>query len=303
MREINGISVVIPALNEQDAIGSTIADIAQILDQWGGGEGKTPYEIIVIDDGSQDETAANAANAGAKVVSHPTNAGYGRSLKDGIIAAKYDCVAMCDADGTYPIKDLPLLLEKYLAGFDMAVGARTGDRYRQSPFKSVLRFLLKSLVEWTTGKKIPDINSGFRVFGKKEALPFFRHLCDTFSFTTSITLAYMMNGLFVAYIPTEYYARVGSSKVRLFSDSLRTIGYVMRQILYFDPLKIFILFSASWLFFAFWCFVLTATTGILLGYNIGVFSIFGSFIMLGLGLLAEQIRQLIVSMNDRKGEI
>jgi glycosyltransferase involved in cell wall biosynthesis len=296
MREIDGVSVIIPALNEQNAIGETVGACVRVLTEWG----KAPFEIVVVNDGSIDETASIARAAGATVVDHPGNGGYGRSLKDGILAAKYDTIAMTDADGTYPVKDLPILLEKYLQGFDMVVGARTGEKYRQSPFKSFLRSLLKFLVEWTAGKQIDDINSGFRVFAKENALPFFRHLCDTFSFTTSITLAYMMNGLFVAYVPIDYYQRVGSSKVRLFSDSLRTLGYVMRQILYFDPLKIFVLFSVTWLFFAFWCFVLTALTGIQIGYNVGIFSIFGSFIMLGLGLLAEQIRQLIVSLADRQ---
>ncbi len=295
LKTITGISIVIPALNEQDAIVQTVQDCANILKTWKD----VPYEIIVIDDGSKDNTASLALEAGAKVIRHPANAGYGRSLKDGIQNASYDTIVMTDADGTYPVHDIPKLLEKYEEGFDMVVGARKGKNYRQSAYKSVLRKLLKKVVEWSTEKEIEDINSGFRIFSREKALTFEAHLCETFSFTTSITLAYMMNNLFVAYIPTDYYARIGSSHVRLFKDSLRTITYILKQILYFNPLKIFFLFSTFWFLFGLMCFLFTAITDLKVGYYIGIISTFGSFLMLGLGLIAEQIRQLIVSVDKK----
>lgn len=294
-KEIHGISVVIPALNEEKAIVQTVCDCKTELEQWG----KVPFEIIVINDGSKDRTAELALHAGAKVINHPANGGYGRSLKDGINAALYDTIVMTDADGTYPITDLPKLLDKYSEGFDMVVGSRTGAHYKQSLFKSLLRSILKFLVEWASGRTIDDINSGYRVFSKQTSKLFFRHLCDTFSFTTSITLAYMMNSLFVAYVPTDYYHRIGSSHVRLFNDSLRTISYIVKQILYFDPLKIFILFGGVWFLFACCGFLVSALFGLQVGYYLGVFGLFGIFLMFGLGLLAEQIRQLIVSVGRR----
>ncbi len=293
MKNIDGISVVIPAYNEEDGIVKTIEDCQTVLKTWRD----IPYEIIVVDDASKDRTVVLAEEVGARIIKHPANAGYGRSLKDGIYNAKYDTIVITDADSTYPVQDIPKLLEKYEKGFDMVVGARKGKNYRQSTYKFLLRKFLKKIVEWSTEKEIEDINSGFRVFSREKSLQFDAHLCETFSFTTSITLAYMMNNLFVAYVPTDYYARVGSSHVRLFKDSLRTITYILKQILYFNPLKIFFLFSSIWLLFAFFCFMFTAITDIKIGYYIGIMSTFGSFLMLGIGLVAEQIRQLIVSVN------
>ena len=123
----------------------------------------------------------------------------------------------------------------------MVVGARTGKYYRESIMKSLLRIILKFLVEFTAGRSIPDINSGLRVFSKKTITNYLQHLCNTFSFTTSLTLAYMMTGKFVEYIPIEYGKRMGVSKVRLFRESLRTLQYITQSIIYYNPLKLFIL--------------------------------------------------------------
>ena len=147
------------------------------------------------------------------MVRHLQNLGYGRSLKDGIAAARYDVIAITDADGTYPIKDIPRLFDVYRAGYHMVVGTRTGEHYRQSAFKSPLRWILQHLVEYTASRDIPDINSGLRIFSQLHATTYFERLCDTFSFTTSLTLAFMMNGLFVVYVPIEYYKRIGKTKV------------------------------------------------------------------------------------------
>ena len=288
-RQIEGVSIVIPAHNEEKGLKKTLEECAGALEKLNG----IAYEIVVVDDGSTDDTAQIARDAGVVIVSHPSNGGYGFSLKDGINAAKYDAVIITDADGTYPVKDIPVLIEQYRKGFDMVVGARTGANYRQSFLKSVLRRILKFMVEWACGKRIDDINSGFRIFSKAEAQNYYFHLCDTFSFTTSITLAYMMTGKFVSYIPTEYYQRDGSSHVRIFRDSIRTITYVMKQILYFDPLKIFFLFAVAWVSLGVLALVLSAVFGLKFGYYVLILSVFGFFVMLGLGLIAEQLRQVI----------
>ena len=177
------------------------------------------------------------------MVRHPHNVGYGRSLKNGIAAAQYDMIAICDADGTYPAAAIPELVRLHREGFDMAVGRRQGPHYRESMLKMPMRALLRFLVEWTAGRHIPDINSGLRVFSRAAVMQYFAHLCDTFSFTTSLTLAYMMTGRFVAYAPIDYFERAGRSKVRLFRDALRTLQYIVEAILYYNPLKLFLLFS------------------------------------------------------------
>ena len=192
------ISVVIPAYNEEDAILATIDQIQHVFQNLQ----ITRWEIIIVDDGSRDETPARLKaieSSSIKTVTHPHNLGYGRSLKDGILIAKYDTIVITDADLTYPFEQLEGLLNEYQKGFDMIVGKRTGKFYHESILKSPLRKVLKFLVEYTAGRTIPDINSGFRIFSKLTAIKYFKHLCDTFSFTTSMTLAYMMTGKTVSY--------------------------------------------------------------------------------------------------------
>ena len=201
------ISIVIPAYNEEQAIAETVQACQRELPKT-----DQPYEILVVDDGSADKTAEIAEAAGARVIRHLNNLGYGRSLKDGIRAATYDTIVITDADCTYPIDQIPSLVRNYREGFNMVVGAREGKNYSESIRKGALRFVLKHLVEFTAGRKIPDINSGLRIFSRREAVPYFSYLGDAFSFTTSITLAYMMNGLFINYIPINTRSEQGEQK-------------------------------------------------------------------------------------------
>lgn len=227
-------TVVIPALNEAGAIGHLIDRLHAL---------SHTYEIVVVNDGSTDRTADIAREKGAIVISHPSPAGYGRSVKDGVLHATHDIIVMTDADGTYPIEDIPRLLAELEKGFDMVVGARKGKHYRGSFLKMPARIFLKWLVEFTTGRNIPDINSGFRAFRKAAALPYIDDLCNGFSFTTTITLVYVLSGKFVHYIPIDYFARIGSSKVRIFRDSLRTLQYITEIIAIYNPLKLYVILS------------------------------------------------------------
>ena len=287
------ISVVIPALNEQDAIVDTIERIKTTME----GAGLNPYEIVVVDDGSSDKTSERAVESGARVVRHPHNVGYGHSLKDGIHAARYDTIAITDADGTYPIESLVPLIERYNEGFDMVVGARAGEHYRESFLKIALRWLLRRIVEWTAGRKILDINSGLRVFRRSTVLQYFDRLCDTFSFTTSLTLGYMMTGRFVDYVPITYDKRIGKSKVRLFSDSMRTLQYILEAAIYYNPMRIFLLFSICSIIVAAFSFLIAAVTYVNLFYYFGFAMIVGAIIFFSMGLLAALLRQIMITNN------
>ena len=158
------ISVVIPAFNKAGAIRRTVEDVHAAL-------GATEHEILVVDDGCTDATAEQAAAAGARVVPHLYNMGYGAALKTGIRAARFDTIAITDADGTYPNNELPRLISEMQRGFSMVVAARTGQHYRESVVKTPLRSVLKWLVEFTTGSRIPDVNSGLRVLSRTEVMP------------------------------------------------------------------------------------------------------------------------------------
>jgi polyisoprenyl-phosphate glycosyltransferase len=283
------ISVVIPALNEERGIGATVANITAVL----VAAKLVPFEIIVVDDGSSDGTGKAAADAGARIIRHPHNVGYGRSLKKGIEEASYDMIAICDADGTYPAAAIPDLVGLYNDGFDMAVGERHGPHYRQSALKMPLRAILRFLVEWTAGRRIPDINSGLRVFSRAAAIKYFPHLCDTFSFTTSMTLAYMMTRRFVTYHKIDYFERTGSSKVRLFRDSLKTLQYVVEAIVYYNPLKIFLLLSLICGLMATIMMLISLYFSIVTGIMLAVGTAMVAIVMFGSGLLAVLLKQIM----------
>jgi glycosyltransferase involved in cell wall biosynthesis len=286
------ISVVIPALNERDAIIDTINRINVALT----GAQLIPYEIIVVDDGSSDGTGQLAEQAGAKVIRHPHNIGYGRSLKDGILIASYDTIVISDADGSYPLETIPKLVGRFDQGFDMVVGARTGPNYRESMLKSPLRAVLKTIVEFTANREIPDINSGLRIFRRQVAVTYFDHVSDLFSFTTSLTLAYMMNSKFVDYVDIDYKERIGRSKVRLFRDSLRTLQYVLEACTYYNPLKIFVLLALMCCALAVLSLVGAVILQVVSGFVLGVGAILLSILVVAMGLLAVLLKQI---MNQR----
>jgi glycosyltransferase involved in cell wall biosynthesis len=284
------LSVIIPALNEEDAIGETVRAVDACLTAAG-----IEHEVIVIDDGSSDATGRIAAERGAQVIRHLYNLGYGRSIKDGIRAARHDLVAITDADGTYPIHELPRLYAHHVNGFDMTVGQRIGEEYRESMVKAPLRSILKLLVEYTAGRSIPDINSGLRIINRAMAMRFFSRLCDTFSFSTSLTLAFIMNGLYVEHVPIEYYERKGKSKVRLLRDSINTLQYVAEAAIYYNPLRIFLAFSIGLVAFDLILILINLflqRAGLLLAI-IGVF--LTSILTLGLGLIAVLLKQILIS--------
>ena len=283
------ITLVIPALNESEAIATTVTRATRVLQE----AGLTPSEIVVIDDGSIDGTGNLARKAGARVITHPHNIGYGRSLKDGIQAARYDIVAISDADGTYPLEDIPRMVEAYGKGFDMVVGARSGEHYRESPLKTPLRAILRRIVEFTTTRKVPDINSGLRVFSRGTIMRYFPHLCDTFSFTTSMTLAYMMTGQFVLYIPITYHKRVGETKVHLFKDSLLTLQYIIEMATYYNPLRIFMLASMMSGALAFISIIFGVVLQVQSLFWLGVGSLLMAVLILALGLLAVLLKQIM----------
>jgi glycosyltransferase involved in cell wall biosynthesis len=274
---MSSYSVVIPAYQEEDGIASVIATIRAH---------NPACEIIVVDDGSTDRTAAVAEKAGAVVLRHPANAGYGRSVMDGILAASHDVIVISDADGSYPVERIPDLVRKIDEGFDMAVGARQGTKQFDSILKVPARLLFKFLVEFTIGSPVPDINSGLRSFRKSQALPYFPDLCQGFSLTTSLTLIYKLTGKFIAYLPIDYRKRIGRSKVHVFRDSLRTLQYITEIIVTYNPLKLFLLLAmipALLALIAFLGFMLAPQPAFVIVASILVGC---SFLLFGIGLLA-----------------
>jgi glycosyltransferase involved in cell wall biosynthesis len=290
------LSVVIPALNEEEAIGDTVREIKLCLSA-----ASIEHEVIVVDDGSIDSTSQIAILSGARVIHHLYSLGYGRSLKDGIKASRYDAVGITDADGTYPVAELPRLYALYRTGYNMVVGQRAWHETRESTVKNLLRGLLKLIVEYTAGRSIPDINSGLRIFDRALAIRFFERLCDTFSFTTGLTLAFIMNGFYVIHVPIAYSARKGKTKVRLLRDSVITLQYVCEAAIYYNPLRIFLALFVGLLAFA--CAL--AAINLFLhreGLLLAIIAIFIASIMtLALGLIAVVLKQILLSSQPEFG--
>lgn len=230
------LSIVIPAYNEERSIDAVLKQLADIMQD-------TPikYEVIVVDDGSVDSTATKAEAAGAHVLRHTTNRGYGASLKTGIRHARYSLICITDADGTYPLDQIPRLVEILISGRrDMVVGARTGQDVTMPLLRRPAKWAIRLLAELVSGTPIEDLNSGLRVFRREAAMRLFRLLPDGFSFTTTITMAMLNNSYIVDYTPINYHPRVGRSKIRPLHDTVNFIGLVLRIALYFAPLKIFV---------------------------------------------------------------
>ena len=282
------LSVILPALDEEEGIGKTLDELQSALDTAG-----IPAEVIVVDDGSTDRTAAIATRPGVTVLRHPVPVGYGRSLKDGIRQARYDLIAIADADGTYPVREIPRLA-KLADGFDMVVGARSGPEFRGSFAKFPARKLFQWLVEFSVGRRIPDANSGLRIMRKQTVLRFLPTLSDGFSFTTTLTMAMLLNACFVAFVPISYGARAGRSKIRLFRDTLRTAQVVVESILYYNPIKLFLLLALGlWLgSVGLGVSALLAVRGLSLGIAATAFFLCGCLVF-ALGLVADLLRRIM----------
>jgi len=278
------ISVVVPAYNEEKGISKVLTDIKTILD-----DTHLQYEIIIIDDGSSDKTAEIVQKHDfVRLIQHPVNRGYGAALKTGIKSANGYWILITDADGTYPNEYIPELL-KYSDEYDMVVGARTGENVSIPLYRRPAKLFLTKLANYLVGTKIPDLNSGMRLFRKKDSMEYFHILPSGFSFTTTITLSYLSDGFLVKYVPIDYHERHGSSKIKPFRDGMNFILLILKAITYFNPLKVFlpisfIILLAAALLFWYTAFVVGKLA------DISVIVLIVASIQIGLfGLLADLI--------------
>jgi len=232
-----GVTIVIPVYNEERGVAGVMERLAAL-------DIGAPKEILAVNDGSTDGTAAKLAAAEAqfeelRVVTHTNNKGYGAALKTGFRAAANDIVVITDADGTYPEDRIRELLDCVDAGAEMAVGARRGEDVHIPLIRRPAKAALRHLASFLAGNRIPDLNSGLRAFRRELVMTYLPILPQGFSFTTTITLASMTNGHRVDYIDINYAHRAGNSKIKPIRDTAFFIALIIRTVMYFNPLKVF----------------------------------------------------------------
>jgi glycosyltransferase involved in cell wall biosynthesis len=227
------LSVVLPCFNEAEAIAPVIREVRAGLAAWPG-----TWEILVVDDASTDQSADRAEREGVRVVRRVENSGSGASRKTGVVAARGAIVAMLDADGTYDASALPELL-RHFPGYDQVNGARTSEQGTLKALRVPMKWFIRKLAEWISGKKIPDLNTGMKAFKRDVMLRYLWVLPEGFSCVTSMSLAFLCNGHPVKYVPVAYKKRIGSSKFHPVHDTARYASTVLRMIMYFRPLRVF----------------------------------------------------------------
>lgn len=227
------VSVIVPAYNEETTVGPQVEMLHSVLSSQG-----SPYEILVVDDGSEDQTAERALEARACVLRQSENRGYGAALKKGILAAQYETIVIIDADGTYPADQIPQLLTK-LETADMVVGARVGTHVHIPWLRRPAKWILGWLAARIAGRPIPDLNSGLRAFRRECVKQYFSLLSNQFSFTTTVTLSLLADEYRIVYHPIDYYRRLGKSKITSWHFMDFTI-LLLRIAILFRPLRVFL---------------------------------------------------------------
>ncbi len=272
-------SVIIPAYNEETAIEEVVRGILRRL---------PGTEIIVINDGSSDATAERAERAGAVVLNHDLRLGYGASIKTGVRAAEGEYVLLCDGDGQHSAEDAARVAEAG-EGYDMAVGARGKNSHApfwRKPGKAVLAVFADCL----SGRRIPDFNSGLRIFRRKVLLRYLHLMPDGFSFSLTSTLAMIKSKKRVRYIPITAGPRKGKSMVAPLKDGPNTLMLMLRLIVLFEPLKVFLPVSGALFFLTLLSFVINffAAGRIAFGKS-SVMLFLSALIIFMFGLLCDQV--------------
>ena len=279
------LSIVLPAKNESAAIGSTVAGIRQQYPD------TAEVEVLVVNDGSSDDTAAVAQAAGARVVHHPYSKGNGAAIKTGARAAQGEVLVFMDADGQHDPADIPRLLDQLSQGHDMVVGARQKGS-QASVGRGLANGLYNRLASWMTGHKVEDLTSGFRAVRVDKFREFLYLLPNGFSYPTTSTMAFFRAGYSVAYVPIHAAKRIGKSHIRLLRDGTRFLLIIFKIGTLFSPLKIFapvallmFLLGTGWYGWTF--FTLHRFT------NMSALLYTGSVMTFMMGLISEQITALM----------
>ena len=280
------ISIIIPCHNEAKTIGPVIQKIDRALSAI-----KTPFEIIVVDDSSTDDTARRLTEMNIQtctVLSNEYRLGYGGSIKKGIKKARYNWIGICDADGTYPVEKFADFL-KHTRDFDMVVGVRCGKNRSIPLSRRPAKWFLNRFSSFLVKRKITDVNSGMRIFKKEIVREYWNRFPDGFSFTTTMTLSFIMGDHPIKNLTIDYMKREGKSKIKPFQDTYGFLLLILRLSMQFNPLRIFMP-----AFFTVFLMTLGSVVRDLINLNLTdttVMLFIFSIIILMIGLLADLINK------------
>lgn len=275
------ISIVIPVFNEAENLARMLENIRDLA--------LPRTEIVVVDDGSSDGSGDVAESAGASVVRHPYNIGNGAAVKSGIRAARGRVIVLMDGDGQHKPADIPKLLAE-ADKFHMIVGARAkGSKLRLH--RNAANAVYNLFASYVTNFKVQDLTSGFRLLSRRDALRFIDLLPNTFSYPTTLTLAFLRSGLTVKYVPIQTLYRSGQSKISLVTDGIRFFLIIAKIATLFSPFRVFL--PVSILFF------LAGSANYTYTYltehrftNMSALMFTAAVIVFMLGLISEQIALL-----------
>ena len=278
---MDSLSIVIPAKNEAGAIGTVVAGARKVYPD---------AEIIVVDDGSDDDTAAVAKEAGATVVQHPESLGNGAAVKAGARAATGDVIAYMDGDGQHSAGEFAPLLQKLDEGYDMVIGARSSGSHANVG-RLAANGIYNVIASWLTGRRIPDLTSGFRVVRAELFRKFLYLLPNGFSYPTTITMAFLRAGHPIRFEPIPVAKRIGKSHIRPIRDGVRFMVIIFKIATLYSPLKIFLPVSAGFFMTGIGWYAYTfSTMGRFTNMSMLLFS--ASVIVFLIGLISEQITAL-----------
>lgn len=274
------VTVLLPAYNEELAIGATIRRIRELYPE---------FEILVVDDGSTDNTLQVAMDAGANVWPHPYNIGNGASIKTGIRVAKGTWIVMMDADGQHDPEDIKMLLE-HMDVYDMVIGARS-KKSETSLHRDAANKVYNWFASYVTEFPVKDLTSGFRLVKKSTAEQFLYLLPNRFSYPTTITLGYLRSGRSIKYVPIETKRRMGKSKIKLFKDGVKFLLIISKIATLFSPFRIFLPISIflSCMGFGNYCYTYYQTGRFT---NMSALLLTTSILVFMIGLVSEQISQM-----------
>jgi glycosyltransferase involved in cell wall biosynthesis len=282
------ISVIIPAKNEANSIGRLIEDIRKQCPN---------VEILVVNDGSTDDTARIASESGANVIDHPQGLGNGAAVKTGARRAKGEVLVFLDADGQHDPTDIPRLLSRLDHGFDMAIGARATSKSHANIARLFANGAYNLVASLVTGQTIPDLTSGFRAVRADLFKKFLYLLPNGFSYPTTITMAFIRSGYPIDFVDIHASKRQGKSHIRPIQDGVRFVVIIFRIATLYAPMKLFLPASLTFFFLGLGYYLFTFTTmGRFTNMSLLLFS--ASVIIFLIGLISEQITALNFKGTD-----